>query len=35
VDKATTPDEAEPVRLPDDPGVDPAQEKSERRFRLF
>jgi HemY protein len=35
VDKATTPDEAEPMRLPDDPGVDPAQEKSERRFRLF
>ena len=28
---------AEPARLPDDPGVDPAQdqEKSERRFRLF
>ena len=30
-------DTAEPVRLPDDPGVDPSpdQEKSERRFRLF
>ena len=28
---------AEPVRLPDDPGVEPEQEqeKSERRFRLF
>ncbi|MBL8576639.1 MAG: heme biosynthesis protein HemY [Mesorhizobium sp.] len=30
-------DPVEPVRLPDDPGVDPGQEqeKSERRFRLF
>ena len=26
----------EPVRLPDDPGVEPeGQEKSPRRFRLF
>jgi HemY protein len=31
------PDQAEPARLPDDPGVDPSQqqEKAERRFRLF
>ncbi len=33
----TTRDSAEPVRLPDDPGVEPShdQDKSERRFRLF
>jgi HemY protein len=36
-DQAASPDKAEQVRLPDDPGVDPTpeQEKSERRFRLF
>ncbi|MEW9805870.1 heme biosynthesis protein HemY [Mesorhizobium sp. ZMM04-5] len=27
--------EAEPARMPDDPGVDPVQEQPERRFRLF
>jgi hypothetical protein len=26
---------AEPVRMPDDPGVDPVQQQPERRFRLF
>ena len=36
-EKAAQPDLEELARLPDDPGVDPAQEqdKSERRFRLF
>jgi len=29
------PDTSEPARMPDDPGVEPEQEKSERRFRLF
>ena len=36
-DKAAAPDQTEPARLPDDPGVEPSneQEKPERRFRLF
>jgi HemY protein len=29
------PDQAEPPRMPDDPGVEPSPEQSERRFRLF
>jgi HemY protein len=35
--EATTQDPSKPVRLPDDPGVEPSQdqEKPERRFRLF
>ena len=35
--KPTRTSRPEPVRLPDDPGVDPddEQEKSPRRFRLF
>ena len=29
------PEQAEPPRMPDDPGVDPTPGQSERRFRLF